>query len=144
MGTPTTKLHLKNPIITNPLINLQESIMRTISTVLLVSTLVFAGPLIAGTGHEHTPGGGHAVGPISDATAIKRADAKVKSLVANGKLDKSWAGVKSTGATQKDFGKGVEWVVTYKNEKASEKDKQTLYVYYTLTGHYLAANFTGK
>ena len=68
----------------------------------------------------------------------------MKSLVANGKLEKSWDAVKSTGATQKDFGKGMEWTVTFKNEKVSDKEKQTLYVYYTLTGNYLATNFTGK
>jgi hypothetical protein len=118
--------------------------MRNISTVLLVSTLVFAGPVMAGAGHDHNPDGSHSHGPISDTAAIKRAELKVKSLVASGKLEKSWGEAKSAGASQKDFGKGAEWIVSFKNEKASEPGKQNLYVFFTLTGNYLAANFTGK
>ena len=77
------------------------------------------------------------------AGALKKAEGQVKSLIERGKLDKSWSGIKAAEATQKDFGKGQEWVVTFKNEKA-EAGKQTLYVFYTLTGNYLASNFTGK
>lgn len=117
--------------------------MRTISTALLVSTLLFGSAAFAGTGHEHGPGGSHTSGPISSAAAIKKAEGQVKSLIERGKLDKSWSGIKAAEATQRDFGKGQEWVVTFKNEKA-EADKQTLYVFYTLTGNYVATNFTGK
>lgn len=118
--------------------------MRHISTLLLVSALVCAGPAIAGAGHDHNPDGSHAVGPINSGAAIKRAELHVNSLVERGKLDKSWKGAKSTGAAQQDFGKGPEWVVSFKNDKVSEADKQKLYVFYTLSGHYLATNFTGK
>lgn len=118
--------------------------MRTFSTLILVSTLVCAGPVMAGAGHDHNPDGSHAVGPINSGAAIKRAELHVNSMVKRGKLDKSWEGAKSTGATQQDFGKGPEWVVSFKNDKVSDVEKQNLYVFYTLTGHYLATNFTGK
>lgn len=117
--------------------------MHAISTALVLSALLFGSPAFAGTGHEHGPGGSHTHGPISAAAAIKKAEGKVKSLIERGKLDKSWSGIKAAEATQKDFGKGQEWVVTFKNEKA-EADKRILYVFYTLTGNYLASNFTGK
>ena len=117
--------------------------MRTISTALVFSAVLLGSPAFAGTGHEHGPGGSHTHGPITAATAIKKAEGQVKSLIERSKLDKSWSGIKATEATQKDFGKGQEWVVTFKNEKA-EAGKQTLYVFYTLTGNYLATNFTGK
>lgn len=117
--------------------------MRTISTALLVSTLLFGSSAFAGTGHEHGAGGSHVHGPISSAAAIKKAEGQVKSLIERGKIDKSWGSIKAAAATQNDIGKGQEWVVTFKNDKA-EAGKQTLYVFYTLTGHYLAANFTGK
>lgn len=117
--------------------------MRTISTVLVVSTLLFVSPAFAGAGHEHGPGGSHSHGPISEAAAIKKAEGQVKSLIQRGKLDKSWSSIKAAEATQKDFGNGPEWVISFKNDKA-ESGKQTLYVFYTLTGNYLATNFTGK
>lgn len=118
--------------------------MRNISIVLLASTLFCAAPAIAGTGHEHGPGGSHSHGPISGDAAIAKAQKHVKTLVARNKLDKSWADAKATGATQKDFGKGAEWVVTVKNEKAGDAAKQTLYVFYTVDGTYIASNFDGK
>jgi len=117
--------------------------MRTISTAFVLSALLLCSPAFAGTGHEHGPGGSHTHGPITAATAIKKAEGQVMSLIERGKLDRIWSGIKATEATQKDFGKGQEWVVSFKNEKA-EVGKQTLYVFYTLTGNYLATNFRGK
>jgi hypothetical protein len=117
--------------------------MRTISTALVVSTLIFGAPAFAGGSHEHGPGGSHSYGQLTAASATNMAEKQVKTLIERGKLEKSWAGIKASEATQKDFGKGPEWVVTFKNEKA-EAGKQTLYVFYTVTGSYLATNFTGK
>ena len=117
--------------------------MRTISTALVVSTLLFGSPAFAGGGHEHGPGGSHSYGQLTAASATNMAEKQVKTLIERGKLEKTWAGIKASEASQKDFGKGPEWVVTVKNEKA-EAGKQTLYVFYTVTGSYLATNFTGK
>lgn len=119
--------------------------MRNISTILLVSSLFFAAPAMAGAGHDHGGGGhSHSHGPVSGEVAVKKATDKVRSLVESGKLDPSWADVKATGATQKTFGDVPEWVVTFKNEKISDASKQTLYLFFTLDGMYIAANFTGK
>jgi len=119
--------------------------MRNLSTALLVSSLLFASPVMAGAGHDHGSGGhSHSQGPVSSDVAVKRATDKVKSIVESGKIDKSWADVKATGATQKTFGGETEWVVTFKNDKVSDVAKQTLYLFYTVDGMYIAANFTGK
>lgn len=118
--------------------------MRNISIALLVSTFLIASPALAGAGHEHGPDGSHSHGPISNTAAIIKAEKQVKALVERGKLDKSWAEAKATGAAQKDFGKGAEWIVTFRNEKVSDAGKQTLYVFYTLNGAYIASNFTGN
>ena len=118
--------------------------MRIISTAVLASTLFLTFPAFSGAGHEHGPGGSHTHGPISAAAAIKKAEGQVKSLIERGKLDKSWSSIKAAEASQKDFGKGSEWVVTFKNDKETDPTKQTLYVFYTVNGTYLATNFTGK
>jgi len=113
--------------------------MRNISTALLVSSLLFASPVMAGAGHDHGSGG-HSHGSVSGSEVIKKATEKVKSLIGSGKLDKSWADVKADGASTR----GDEWVVTYKNDKASDTAKRTLYLFFTLDGMYIATNFTGK
>lgn len=118
--------------------------MRNLSTALLVSTLLCTSPAMAGTGHEHGPDGSHTHGPISSDAAIKKAEKQVKTLIQRGKLDKTWADAKVTETVKKDFGKGPEWVVSIKNEKVTDPANQTLYVFYTATGSYLASNFTGK
>ena len=106
--------------------------MRNISTVLLVSSLLFVSPVMAGAGH------------VSSEVVIQKATGKIKSLVEGGKLNKSWAESKVLNATQKTFSNQAEWVVAVKNEKVSEVAKQTLYVFFTLDGHYIATNFTGQ
>ena len=118
--------------------------MRKLTSILLASSLLCALPAMAGKGHEHGPDGSHMSGPITSETATKRASKHVKTLVEKGKLDKSWAVVNATGATQKDFGMGPEWVVSFKNAQESDPAKQTLYVFYTVNGAYIASNFTGK
>ena len=118
--------------------------MRNISIVLLASTLLFSALAMAGADHQHGPNGGHSHGPISSEAAIKKADRQINSMVERGKLDKSWADAKVTGATQKAFEQGDEWVVTAKNDNASDAAKRSLYIFYTLDGTYVGSNFTGK
>lgn len=115
----------------------------------VVLPLVFVMPLQAGSGHAHNPDGshsarGHSHGPISASRATHKAEHKVKQLVKKGKISKSWESAKAVGAEKKNFGKGEEWVVMFRNKQEIDKSKQTLYVFYSLDGHYIAANFTGK
>jgi len=117
--------------------------MCNISTALLVSSLLFVSPAMAGAGHDHGSGG-HSHGPISSEVAIKKATEKVKSMVESGKLDKNWADSKAIGAIQKTFSNETEWVVMFKNDKVSDATKQTLYMFFTLDGSYIATNYTGK
>ena len=118
--------------------------MRNISIAFFVSTLLFVSPIMAGSGHEHGPNGGHSHGPISNEAVIKKANQQINSLVRRGKLDKSWADAKATGATKKAFEHGDEWVVTAKNDQASDAAKRSLYIFFTLDGSYTGSNFTGN
>jgi len=94
----------------------------------------------AGPGHDH----GHSHDPVSQSQAETIATESVSRLVERGKLDASWKGVKVAKAEQKKFGDQMEWVVSFQNSNASDPSKQTLYVFLTLGGEYLAANFTGN
>lgn len=118
--------------------------MRRFLTALLFSTLTLGvtPAFSAGTGQDH--GHGHAHETLSEATAQEQASKKIPDLIAKGKLDKNWETAKPTKAYKKTFAKGEEWVVEVENPAATDPAKKTLYVFFSLDGHYVAANFTGK
>lgn len=118
--------------------------MRTVMIGLFASMMLFTLPAFAGPGHSHEHGHGHSHGPIGEKEAINKASEKLKQFVQHGKLPKSWSAVTATGAEKKTFSKGPEWVITFHNAKVENKDKQNIYFFYTLDGHYIAANYTGE
>ena len=97
----------------------------------LISAAVLAGP-----GHSHAP--------VSKEVAAGMAAEKRDQLVKSGKLDKIWSGVAVSSIEQKTFAKGPEWVIAFRNDAAADPAKRTLYLFYSLDGHYLASNFLGK
>jgi hypothetical protein len=80
---------------------------------------------------------------VTKTQAIEKATSLVKSFVKKEKLDSSWAEVTPTAGTKKQMKSGQEWVITFDNPKVEDKEKQTLYVFLTLTGEYIAANYSG-
>jgi hypothetical protein len=71
---------------------------------------------------------------------MQRKDALVKSK----KLDASWSAIKPASIEAVDGKKGKEWKVTFKDTAAKDKSKETLYMFYTQPGNFIAANFTGQ
>lgn len=65
-------------------------------------------------------------------------------LVENGKIEKSWMPAIVESAQQRTYGHKTEWVVTFNNSKASDPDKSTLYIFLSVKGDFIAADFTGK
>jgi Family of unknown function (DUF6488) len=43
-----------------------------------------------------------------------------------------------------DGKKGKEWKVRYSNPAAADKAKQTLFIFFSHSGNFIAANFTGQ
>lgn len=85
----------------------------------------------------------HGAAPAKEATVLQCAAQRKDALVASGKLPASWKPLQHDKLEQVDGKKDKEWKVTFRNP-AAEKDKQTLYVFLSLPGNVLAANFTGK
>ena len=118
-------------------------------TYLLFTVLVFTTPVHAGSGHSHDKDGGHSNhesshGAINASLAKAKAENMVNALVKKNVIDKSWQGTKPVKAEKKTFAKGEEWVVSFQNDKIEDKSKKVLYIFYSLDGHYIAANYTGK
>jgi len=66
------------------------------------------------------------------------------ALVKSGKLDASWSAVKQDKIESVDGKKGKEWKVTFKDTAAKDKSKETLYMFFTPVGNFIASNFTGQ
>lgn len=94
----------------------------------------------AGAGHNH----GHSHQPVDQQRAQAVATQSVQRLADSGKIDKSWKSVSASKAEQKKFGSRMEWVVVFNNDKVADAGKRKLYVFLTLAGEYLAANYTGE
>lgn len=115
--------------------------MKKLTLTLFLALLINTPLAIAGTGHDH----GHTThDAVSSEEVIKRATSKAQDLITKGKIDASWSKIKASGAEKKTFNKKKEWVVSFNNEIVSDTSKQTLYLFFSLEGHYIAANFTGK
>jgi hypothetical protein len=114
------------------------------TTAVLFASLAFSLPIHAGSGHSHDKDGGHSHGAISNKKAVAKGLAKVKFLAQKGTIDKSWVGITQGSAAKKTFNHNPEWVVMFKNDKIKDKSKQSLYIFFSLDGHYIAANYTGK
>ncbi|MDH5231890.1 MAG: DUF6488 family protein [Gammaproteobacteria bacterium] len=98
---------------------------------------------VAGPGHEHEHGS-HNHSPISKTEAATKAEKRLQNLVQQGKIPQSWGGKKVASVSQKTFKGKQEWVVTFSNPKIADENKQTLYMFFRLDGHYLATNYSGN
>lgn len=115
---------------------------KIISIASLVATLSFAPAAFSGGG-----GGGchfHGNAPIKESILTGCANEQKDALISNGKIDASWKAVKLDKAETVEGKSMKEWKLTFKNLAEKDATKQTLYMFYSLTGNFIAANFTGK
>lgn len=109
---------------------------------ILLLVLTFSIPSFAG------PGGGHSHKHSDKIILIKKEKTfalgrkQIKRLVKAGKLEISWETAEFKKSEKKNFKGQEEWVVVFKNKKSTQGE--TLYIFLTLSGKFVAANFTGK
>ena len=120
--------------------------MRHLTTTVFFSSLLFTVPVFAGPGHDHShgPGHSHSHEPVSADEATNRATQILNQLVGKRRIHPSWSTAKVMGVEQKTYAHGPEWVIKFKNDKLGDASKQTLYIFFSLDGHYIAANYTGN
>lgn len=86
----------------------------------------------------------HGSAAAKEETVLVCATQRKDRLASSGKIDASWKAVRHEKVEQVDGKKGKEWKVTFRNPRATDKDRQALYVFLSMPGNVLAANFTGK
>lgn len=114
--------------------------MKIQAIILSLVVTLFSCASLAGAGHDH----GHSHEPVTQQQAEQAATRVVSTLAARGVIDKSWNSSTVEKSEQKTFSGQPEWVVSYKNDSVSDPEKRTLYIFLTLAGDYIAANYTGK
>jgi hypothetical protein len=110
--------------------------IATLVAILAVPHTAFAG----GGGDCHF----HGNTPVKEAVLVGCAAKYKDGLVSKGKIDPSWKGIKIDKAETIDGKSMKEWKFTFKNPAEKDATKGTLYMFYTLTGNFIAVNFSGK
>ena len=108
---------------------------------LTIATFTYAG---TGHGHGHSHGNGHSheAVKISKEKTGEIGRKQLQRLVKAEKLDSSWINAKFDASEQKMSNGKTEWLVTFTNEKGVKGKK--LFIFLTLGGEFVAANFSGK
>ena len=86
----------------------------------------------------------HGAKPASESTVIQCPNQRKTKLVDASKLEKSWAPIQHESISLIEGKKQKEWKVVYQNPMAASPDKKTLYLFFTATGNFIAANHTGQ
>ncbi|WP_396430544.1 DUF6488 family protein [Limnohabitans sp.] len=86
----------------------------------------------------------HGNKPAAEATVSSCASQRKDALVKSGKLDAAWSAVKPEKIEMVEGKKSKEWKVTFKDAAAKDKTKETLYMFFTPPGNFIASNFTGQ
>lgn len=107
-------------------------------TLLLVAAFIFSTTIFAGPGHGHS----HGESKISKEKSLEVGKLQIQRLIKDGKLPSSWSKAKHSSTERKTFKDRDEWVVVFKNKDDEKNEK--LYIFLTLSGDFVAANFTGK
>ena len=111
-----------------------------------ISTIALGAFLSTPTAFANEGGSCHFHGskPATESVVIGCASQRKEALIKAGKVDASWTAVKQDKVEVVDGKKGKEWKLSFKNPAVADPTKQTLYMFYTLPGNFIAANFTGQ
>ncbi len=114
---------------------------NSIFTASLIATLAFSPAAYAGGGGDcHF----HGNAPAKESIVTGCANQQKDVLVGKGKIDASWKSVKLQKAETVEGKSKKEWKMSFNNPAEKDTSKQTLYMFYTLSGNFIAANFTGQ
>ena len=86
----------------------------------------------------------HGSTPAKESVVVGCANSYKDALVGKGKLDASWKNANLDKAEVVAGKDKKEWKLAFKNAAEKDASKQNLYMFYTLTGNFIAANFSGK
>jgi len=81
---------------------------------------------------------------ISKTSVEEIAKKEVKRLASQKKIPKSWKSMAISKIGKTHYGDSNDWVVGFDNPKIKNKTKRTLYIFVTVKGKVVGANYTGR
>lgn len=109
------------------------------------STSAFAHPPKSGEKpHTHGPRTGAHPHALNKDEIIDRAKTERDRLIREQKVDSAWQSAAEPTLEEKVFNGRPEWVVTFRHPAPTDKAKETLNIFLTSTGRFVAANHTGR
>lgn len=114
---------------------------KLVMITILVASILVAGTAIAG---EASSCHFHGNKAATEETVINCAIERKERLIKQAKIDPSWRTIKQDKIEIVEGKKGQEWLVTFTNPSVGDKAKEKLYLFFTSTGNFIAANFTGN
>ncbi len=112
-----------------------------LSAIALSTTLAAPLPALADAGSScHF----HGSKPASEAAVNQCATQRRDALVKSGKLDAGWQTIQPARPEPVAGPKAKEWKVVFQNPAATDASKKTLYMFFSLPGNFIAANYTGQ
>ncbi|MBW8471453.1 MAG: hypothetical protein K0M67_24595 [Thiobacillus sp.] len=115
--------------------------MKTLAIATAIASTLFAAP--AALADQGSSCHFHGSKPATEAVVTDCAAKRKASLVKVGKLDASWQAIPLDKAELVDGKKGKEWKLSFKNPAVTDASKQTLYLFFSQPGNFIAANHTG-
>jgi len=113
------------------------SMTLALGSILGVSSPVFAG--------EDAQCHFHGSKAATEQTVLTCADVHKARLIKKGTIQAAWANIKHESIQQIDGKNGKkEWKLVFKDPAASDKTKESFYMFFSASGNLLASNFTGK
>ena len=114
---------------------------KLIKLMMAVAALTLSSWAFAGAGSScHFHGLKQAEQSAIEQCANQRRDLYLK----NGTIEASWKGIKPSIVEVVNGEKGQEWRIRFDNSNASDKTKNELFMFFTLPGNFVAANYSGK
>lgn len=86
----------------------------------------------------------HGSKPAAESTIEQCANARRDLYLENGTISQSWHGIPVSAIEVIEGEKSEEWRVRFDNPNATDKSKNKLYMFFTLPGNFIAANYSGK
>ena len=122
-------------------------IKATVITALLSLTTLYAADEHNHSEHNHASHGHkHETlqKGINNSAVKKIAMKEVKRLTLAKKIPKSWKSMPVSKIGKAHYGDTNDWVVGFDNPKIKDSTKQTLYIFVSIHGKIMGANYTGN
>lgn len=94
--------------------------------------------------HSHGPRTWPPTHALTKDEIIDRAKRERDRLIREKKVDPTFEAAAEPAAEEIVFDGRPEWVVTFRHPAPTDPARQTLYIFFTPTGRFVAANHTGK